>query len=129
MSHALLSQKQFYIETKIMFLIESTIYVQREKSKISVNMARTSTDPIMISLLTTISTVLGCGVIPAGQDMKENEQFCIIVGNTVTGICIAKMTGQRNKCMEANDATIMPLPTNHTSISGTLMTTNIIMAN
>ncbi|KAJ1361086.1 hypothetical protein KIN20_020263 [Parelaphostrongylus tenuis] len=53
--------------------------------------------------------------------MKENEQFCIIVGNTVTGICIAKMTGPRNKCMEANQATIMPLPTNHTSISGTLM--------
>ncbi|KAJ1362065.1 hypothetical protein KIN20_021475 [Parelaphostrongylus tenuis] len=43
-------------------------------------------------------------------DMKKDEQFCIILGNTVTGICIAKMTGARNMCMDANQAAIMPLP-------------------
>ncbi|KAJ1361087.1 hypothetical protein KIN20_020264 [Parelaphostrongylus tenuis] len=61
-------------------------------------------------------------------NMMKDDQFCIIVGNTVTGICTATMAGN-NMCPQLNMATVGPVPTNHTSISGTLMTTNIIMAN
>ncbi|KAJ1361090.1 hypothetical protein KIN20_020267 [Parelaphostrongylus tenuis] len=62
--------------------------------------------------------------------LMKNDQFCIIVDNTVTGICTGKMDRRmRGMCTEPNKATIGPVPTNHTSISGTLMTTNIIMAN
>ncbi|KAJ1362069.1 hypothetical protein KIN20_021480 [Parelaphostrongylus tenuis] len=61
-------------------------------------------------------------------DMMKNDQFCIIVGNAVTGICTAMERGN-NKCPQPNMATVGPVPTNHTPISGTLMTTNIIMAN
>ncbi|KAJ1362060.1 hypothetical protein KIN20_021470 [Parelaphostrongylus tenuis] len=193
-------------------------------------MTRTPIDPFIISLLATISTVLGCGVMPAGQAstrtftvtgittlpvamaysdkpevsaqvpnitstkdgakafvsrlvmqtivdvlesqarsallpdvvisaildqlsvrvtyeplpcqmvvfdiakdtmMKKDDQFCIIVDNTVTGICTGTMPGARAnaKCNDPAKATIGPVPNNHSSISGTLMTTNIIMAN
>ncbi|KAJ1361098.1 hypothetical protein KIN20_020276 [Parelaphostrongylus tenuis] len=193
-------------------------------------MAKTSIDPFMISLLATISTVLGCGVIPAGQAstttftvtgittlpvamaysgkpevsaqvpgiattrdgakafvsrlvmqtivnvlesqarsaltpdvaisailgqlsvrvtyeplpcqmivfdvtkntmMTKDDQFCIIVGDAVTGICTGTMQGVKMNvmCTDTSKATIGPVPSNHTSISGTLMTTNIIMAN
>ncbi|KAJ1367635.1 hypothetical protein KIN20_028585 [Parelaphostrongylus tenuis] len=120
-------------------------------------MAKTSIDAFMISLLATISTVLGCGVMPAVKDgakafvsrlvmqtivdvlesqarsallpdvvisailgqlsvrvtyepllcqmvvfdvtmnimMMKDDQFCIIVGNAVTGICTATMARKR----------------------------------
>ncbi|KAJ1347573.1 hypothetical protein KIN20_002666 [Parelaphostrongylus tenuis] len=192
------------------------------------NMARhqTSTAPSMISLLTAFSTVLGCGVIPAGQvstrtftvtglttlpvamvytmkpensaripgiatseaqakgfverlvmqtvlDVLENQgrsallpdalistilgqltinvtyqpmqcqiiidspmaampevdpampQNCIIVDNTVTGICNVKM--KQRMC--TNNNKVEAIPASHTSVSGTLTTTNMIMAN
>ncbi|KAJ1359060.1 hypothetical protein KIN20_017682 [Parelaphostrongylus tenuis] len=187
---------------------------------------RTSTVPSMISLLTVFSTVLGCGVIPAGQastrtftvtglttlpaamvytmkpensaripgiatseaqargfverlvmqtvldvlashgrnallpdavistilghltinvtyqpmqcqiiidsptaQMPEVElmmpQNCIIVDSTVTAICTVMM--KQAMCTQPN--VVNPIPVDHTSISGTLTTTNIIMAN
>ncbi|KAJ1361093.1 hypothetical protein KIN20_020270 [Parelaphostrongylus tenuis] len=59
----------------------------------------------------------------------KNDQFCIIVDNTVTGICTGVMEiRMAGMCTEANKATIGPVPTSHTSISGTLMPTSIIMA-
>ncbi|KAJ1367043.1 hypothetical protein KIN20_027882 [Parelaphostrongylus tenuis] len=66
--------------------------------------------------------------------MRKDDQFCIIVGNTVTGICTGMMPAAqaaRDNAMCTNPvkATLGPVPTNHTSVSGTLMTTNIIMAN
>ncbi|KAJ1362056.1 hypothetical protein KIN20_021468 [Parelaphostrongylus tenuis] len=64
--------------------------------------------------------------------MMKDDQFCIIVSNTVTGICTGTMPEGRKEnamCTQADRATIRPVPTNHTSVSGTLMTTNIIMAN
>ncbi|KAJ1362072.1 hypothetical protein KIN20_021484 [Parelaphostrongylus tenuis] len=55
--------------------------------------------------------------------MMKGDQFCIIVGNTVTGICTGTMAGGRADamCTDAGKATIGPVPTNHTSVSGTLM--------
>ncbi|KAJ1367317.1 hypothetical protein KIN20_028209 [Parelaphostrongylus tenuis] len=61
------------------------------------------------------------------EEVKMNEQKCIIVDNMVTGICAAKM-GMEGMC-NSDMVTIMPVPTSATSISGTLTTTNIIMAN
>ncbi|KAJ1368567.1 hypothetical protein KIN20_029725 [Parelaphostrongylus tenuis] len=61
------------------------------------------------------------------KDMKS----CIIIGNTVTGICIrrdAQGQGIRGACAMAG-VTITPVAAIHTSISGTLSTTNIVMAN
>ncbi|KAJ1366087.1 hypothetical protein KIN20_026676 [Parelaphostrongylus tenuis] len=59
-------------------------------------------------------------VVMQDDTKKEN---CIIVGNTVTGIC-AKMKVADMKC-----ETTMRVPGTHLTVSGTLMTTNIIMAN
>ncbi|KAJ1367434.1 hypothetical protein KIN20_028343 [Parelaphostrongylus tenuis] len=56
------------------------------------------------------------------QDMKP--QNCIVVGNTVTGICTLKR-GER--CMTGMN--LESVPNAHLSISGTLSTTNIVMAN
>ncbi|KAJ1365984.1 hypothetical protein KIN20_026488 [Parelaphostrongylus tenuis] len=56
--------------------------------------------------------------------LKEN---CIIAGgNTVTGICRKK--GRMMRCMPTM-MTIAAIPPQHLSISGTISTTNIIMAN
>ncbi|KAJ1371060.1 hypothetical protein KIN20_032931 [Parelaphostrongylus tenuis] len=52
---------------------------------------------------------------------------CIIIDSTVTGICVKTMATRQ--CMEADKSMITPVPGDHTSISGTLTTTNIIMAN
>ncbi|KAJ1362765.1 hypothetical protein KIN20_022437 [Parelaphostrongylus tenuis] len=57
-----------------------------------------------------------------------NDQYCIITSNTVTGICTALMAAGGKKCAMMGDATITPIPANHMSISGTLSTTNIVMA-
>ncbi|KAJ1353515.1 hypothetical protein KIN20_010157 [Parelaphostrongylus tenuis] len=56
------------------------------------------------------------------------DQYCIIASNRVTGICIAQMVGADKKCTTMAEATITPVSANHTSISGTLSTTNVIMA-
>ncbi|KAJ1357649.1 hypothetical protein KIN20_015834 [Parelaphostrongylus tenuis] len=170
-------------------------------------MAMFSIDPFVISLLATISTVFGCGTIPAGQaktvnftvtgftlpvamvysekpevlakhpgiapsrkgawtfvkrlvkqtvfDALRNQgrsallpdavirailgqmtvriryqpmscdrsrKTCFVVANTVTALCEIN----RGQCMEG---TIVEVNPKHLSISGTLSTTNIIMAN
>ncbi|KAJ1346873.1 hypothetical protein KIN20_001796 [Parelaphostrongylus tenuis] len=170
------------------------------------NVARLSTHLVTVPLLAFFSTVLGCGVMPAGQadvpirvpgiaanqaaargfvqrlvvqiviDVLESQghsallpdavisailgqlsvnityeplkcedvaitlmemvgnapnpsQRCIIVGgNTVTGIC-SKMAGGAPRCNMRNVVKITDVPTNYTTISGTVSTTNIIMAN
>ncbi|KAJ1366310.1 hypothetical protein KIN20_026941 [Parelaphostrongylus tenuis] len=54
---------------------------------------------------------------------------CIVVGNTVTGICIGDATG--GTCDKPMDmkVVITPVNTNYTSFAGTLSITNIVMAN
>ncbi|KAJ1362679.1 hypothetical protein KIN20_022327 [Parelaphostrongylus tenuis] len=87
------------------------------------NMARPPTAPFAILLLPTISAVFGCGVMPAGQEpdvANNNDHYCIVASNTVTGICTVKMKGKDKKCSMMNDETIASVPDNHTSISGTL---------
>ncbi|KAJ1374186.1 hypothetical protein KIN20_036811 [Parelaphostrongylus tenuis] len=55
--------------------------------------------------------------------------YCIIVGNTVTGICTIMMN-QRGMCNAPNAmVTITAINGTHLPISGTLSTTNVIMAN
>ncbi|KAJ1347577.1 hypothetical protein KIN20_002671 [Parelaphostrongylus tenuis] len=52
-------------------------------------------------------------------------QNCIIVGSTVTAICTATM--KKAMCTAPN--VVNAIPADHTTISGTLTTTNTIMAN
>ncbi|KAJ1348454.1 hypothetical protein KIN20_003755 [Parelaphostrongylus tenuis] len=47
------------------------------------------------------------------------SQRCIIVGNTVTGLCTATMD-QLKGCDDATMVKIEAVPYNYTSISGTL---------
>ncbi|KAJ1359547.1 hypothetical protein KIN20_018310 [Parelaphostrongylus tenuis] len=52
---------------------------------------------------------------------------CIIIGNTVSSICNAMAA---RMCMYTDPFTdIGPVPATHRTISGTVSTTNIIMAN
>ncbi|KAJ1350198.1 hypothetical protein KIN20_005932 [Parelaphostrongylus tenuis] len=64
-----------------------------------------------------------------GIDMKS----CIIIDNTVTGICtrmaVPGVRGAGPCTPGERGVTITPVAAAHTSISGTLSTTNIIMAN
>ncbi|KAJ1360483.1 hypothetical protein KIN20_019469 [Parelaphostrongylus tenuis] len=64
---------------------------------------------------------------PTMDNEMDTINRCIIIDSTVTGICAKTM--QTEKCMDADKSMITPVPADHTSISGTLMTTNIIMAN
>ncbi|KAJ1348648.1 hypothetical protein KIN20_003998 [Parelaphostrongylus tenuis] len=63
-------------------------------------------------------------------DNAKVEQSCIIVGNTVTGIC-GIVDGGRRTCMKAEvkEVTISSVNSKYLTIAGTLSTTNIIMSN
>ncbi|KAJ1351099.1 hypothetical protein KIN20_007050 [Parelaphostrongylus tenuis] len=60
---------------------------------------------------------------------------CIIVGSTVTATCPERDDGAVNgkkevKCkLGMNNKDVEPILRNYTALSGTLMTTNVIMAN
>ncbi|KAJ1355635.1 hypothetical protein KIN20_013126 [Parelaphostrongylus tenuis] len=171
--------------------------------KIFTNVTNIRSVSTMVFLLTTIRTVLGCGVMPAGQartvtftvtgftlpvamvyteepnvvarvpgiatseagakafverlviqtvsdvlesqgrnallpdaviatilENEDNKKFCIIVGNTVTGICTTiAPEGAMCTATDAGKVTVTSVPRDHLTISGTLSTTNIIMAN
>ncbi|KAJ1369079.1 hypothetical protein KIN20_030468 [Parelaphostrongylus tenuis] len=58
------------------------------------------------------------------QDMTMAT--CIIFGNTVTRICSPDV--QRMMCKISDSMLLMPIPPQHLSISGTLTTSNLIMA-
>ncbi|KAJ1354487.1 hypothetical protein KIN20_011453 [Parelaphostrongylus tenuis] len=58
--------------------------------------------------------------------MLNVKQNCIIIGDTVTGICNVMQAGRRG-CKGRNK--VEAISFNYKSISGTVTTTNIIMAN
>ncbi|KAJ1355175.1 hypothetical protein KIN20_012485 [Parelaphostrongylus tenuis] len=94
---------------------------------------RAGSGHIMILLLATIATVFGCGVMPAGQ-VKAKEMSCIIIGNTVTAICFNMHAAEMKLCtllpqVRNPDVEITPVSGPPLKISGSLSTTNIIMAN
>ncbi|KAJ1366860.1 hypothetical protein KIN20_027641 [Parelaphostrongylus tenuis] len=64
-------------------------------------------------------------MVQMAQDMIS--QRCIVVGNTVTGVCTATMAAAM-RC-DSGNVQLTAVPSNHTSFTGTLSTTNIIMAN
>ncbi|KAJ1362242.1 hypothetical protein KIN20_021740 [Parelaphostrongylus tenuis] len=53
----------------------------------------------------------------------------IIVSSTVTALCGLKLGRMPDCMMPPTLMDIEPIPTNHTSFSGTPMTTNTVMAN
>ncbi|KAJ1365718.1 hypothetical protein KIN20_026134 [Parelaphostrongylus tenuis] len=55
------------------------------------------------------------------------EPHCIIIGNTVTSVCTG--IGANNDCDISMGTKISAIPSSHSSISGSLTITNIIMAN
>ncbi|KAJ1371380.1 hypothetical protein KIN20_033323 [Parelaphostrongylus tenuis] len=59
-------------------------------------------------------------------DDKQPQNY-IIVSNAVTAVC-PKVDDRQRICMMGKNVAV-PIPTNHTSILGTLITANIIMAN
>ncbi|KAJ1361019.1 hypothetical protein KIN20_020166 [Parelaphostrongylus tenuis] len=59
--------------------------------------------------------------------MRAEKIGCIIIGNAVTGTCT--YVNGNGMCNMPAMAKVEPVPVDHTSISGTLSTTNIIMAN
>ncbi|KAJ1350406.1 hypothetical protein KIN20_006191 [Parelaphostrongylus tenuis] len=77
---------------------------------------------------------MNCPLVTGPEEMHNavnmDEIYCIIVGNTVTGICTVKMNANR-KCDMPVGAMVEITTINgtHLTISGTFSTTNIIMAN
>ncbi|KAJ1357651.1 hypothetical protein KIN20_015836 [Parelaphostrongylus tenuis] len=93
-------------------------------------------DAVIASILSQLSVrvsyePMNCNMVAnLGETVEETMPlyYCIIAGDTVTGICTAKAKTQ--KCEAANQqVTITEVSPIHLSISGTLETTNIIMAN
>ncbi|KAJ1368819.1 hypothetical protein KIN20_030151 [Parelaphostrongylus tenuis] len=94
---------------------------------------------ILSHLVVDISyTPMNCPMVTGPEEMHRAERgmaktYCIIVGNTVTGICTVAMQRRRvnGKCnMPMNGmVTVTAFNGTHLTISGTLSTTNIIMAN
>ncbi|KAJ1357930.1 hypothetical protein KIN20_016205 [Parelaphostrongylus tenuis] len=72
-------------------------------------------------------TVLS-GPTDANTNPDDIPQNCIIVGTTVTAICPKVDDTDMEKCSMKKNVPAA-IPANHTSISGSLTTTNIIMAN
>ncbi|KAJ1353874.1 hypothetical protein KIN20_010643 [Parelaphostrongylus tenuis] len=69
----------------------------------------------------------GCFLV---VDNNEAHSYCVIVSNTVTGIC--RQMGARkfiNFCTSKAGENVVPVPATYTSILGTLSTTNLIMTN
>ncbi|KAJ1372604.1 hypothetical protein KIN20_034796 [Parelaphostrongylus tenuis] len=91
---------------------------------------------ILNQLLVTVSyTPLMCANVRFGltdqNELNSMEMSCIIVDNTVAAIC-SNMNARMQRCMlppPAQDVMITPVPDPHLTISGSLSTTNIIMAN
>ncbi|KAJ1365989.1 hypothetical protein KIN20_026498 [Parelaphostrongylus tenuis] len=77
---------------------------------------------------------LNCPMVTKPEVMhnaqRMTEIYCIVVDNTVTGICTVMM-GQNKPCNmhEAPNVMITAINGSHLTISGTLSTTNIVMAN
>ncbi|KAJ1348011.1 hypothetical protein KIN20_003219 [Parelaphostrongylus tenuis] len=61
--------------------------------------------------------------------MMNKLPHCVVVGNTVTSLCIKLAGGGNNMCVLNMPMSTTGVHPRHTSISGTLTTTNIIMAN
>ncbi|KAJ1366153.1 hypothetical protein KIN20_026757 [Parelaphostrongylus tenuis] len=51
------------------------------------------------------------------------------VGSTVTALCDVDLAGQDKECDLSKNKDLSPVTANYKSISGTLTTTNVIMAN
>ncbi|KAJ1368934.1 hypothetical protein KIN20_030299 [Parelaphostrongylus tenuis] len=74
-------------------------------------------------------------IILVDMDMlNKDERKCILVDNAVTGICVGLAQLQRAQmAMRCKPVPMMvgveSVPANHTSLTGTLTTSNIIMAN
>ncbi|KAJ1359886.1 hypothetical protein KIN20_018708 [Parelaphostrongylus tenuis] len=61
--------------------------------------------------------------------MEANSPSCNIIDNAVTSICTVMRNRQKCEATKPNDVTVMPISGAPLTISGTLSTTNIIMAN
>ncbi|KAJ1358849.1 hypothetical protein KIN20_017391 [Parelaphostrongylus tenuis] len=68
---------------------------------------------------------------PEEMQNEANKKFCVVVGNTVTGICTTSNAPADAKCTatDPGKVTVTSVPSDHLTILGTLSTTNIIMAN
>ncbi|KAJ1370321.1 hypothetical protein KIN20_032018 [Parelaphostrongylus tenuis] len=62
---------------------------------------------------------------------RDSKEYCIIVDNTVTGICTTNMATNRDMCAapDGDKVKVTAVPSAQQTISGTLSTSNIIMAN
>ncbi|KAJ1358841.1 hypothetical protein KIN20_017373 [Parelaphostrongylus tenuis] len=95
-------------------------------------------DAVIATILSQLSVKtsykpLKCQMV-TGPEEEQNEagkKFCIIVGNTVTGICTTGARPDRATCTatQQDKVTVSSVPSDHLTIAGTLSTTNIIMAN
>ncbi|KAJ1374254.1 hypothetical protein KIN20_036905 [Parelaphostrongylus tenuis] len=82
-------------------------------------MIQVSYDPLECKEASTIANMETAAMVTM-------PPLCIIVDSTVTSLC----TKMNMKChLIMNDRMPVPVPSTHKSISGTLTTTNIIMAN
>ncbi|KAJ1350371.1 hypothetical protein KIN20_006148 [Parelaphostrongylus tenuis] len=91
----------------------------------------------ILSQLTVVTsyTPMNCPMVTSpeenhGRAVGMAKTYCIVAGNTVTGICTIEMDqmGMCNMPMN-NMVTVTAISGVHLTISGTLSTTNIIMAN
>ncbi|KAJ1357127.1 hypothetical protein KIN20_015182 [Parelaphostrongylus tenuis] len=112
-------------------LVTRTVFDVLERQGRSALLPDAVISTILGQLSVTINyTPMSCQIAVKPEDMLMMMQSaCIIVDNTVTGICTNMDAGQAKKCPV--DANVQTRPVNGTflTIPGTLSTTNIVMAN
>ncbi|KAJ1346453.1 hypothetical protein KIN20_001234 [Parelaphostrongylus tenuis] len=76
-------------------------------------------------------TPMNCQKVVNADNMntKMKEQYCIIVGNTMTGFCDVMVANRKCLTTVMDMVTVTRFPDVHLTFSGTLLTSNIIMAN
>ncbi|KAJ1361046.1 hypothetical protein KIN20_020201 [Parelaphostrongylus tenuis] len=121
-------------------LVMQTVFDVLESQARSALLPDAVISAILSQLSVTVNyTPLDCPNVrsnePAVDPLSVNERACIIIGNTVTAICTV-IAGGGNPCMlpppgeQPNaDVKITPVSGPPVTISGSLSTTNIIMAN
>ncbi|KAJ1369498.1 hypothetical protein KIN20_030974 [Parelaphostrongylus tenuis] len=129
---------------KVDFEIEVTILAQEQKWIITTNPTIDHKEECLVitpsARTFTVTGITGLPVTMVDTSavntdkttkiiMMMMEHKCIIVGNTVTGICASTMDAAGMCTPVPNNAMVLSVPDNRTSISGILSTRNIIMAN
>ncbi|KAJ1374973.1 hypothetical protein KIN20_038191 [Parelaphostrongylus tenuis] len=119
-----------FVERLVMQTVFDVLESQGRKALLPDAVIATILDQLSVK---TSYKPLECQMVASPEETRDEKdaKFCIIVDSTVTGICTTADPQGQATCTatEQGKVTVTSVPSDHLTISGTLSTTNIIMAN